>query len=184
MGRVLWSYSKFLEVRPLFKKTPTVSNLHFPAAEMDTGCNLLGLAQILTCCTFLHHFSKCRCLKRKGRLFPLEPNQNAYYSVHRSAFCRLLVWFWAEDRENIVYMRMTWTNSNGGISIFLGQRCELVSGQKLKSRCKLIYNCAQIWALEWVWIWAENSLQCPNVSWNDLLCSCYAGLGVLNLIPA
>lgn len=68
---------------------------------------------------FTSLFSKCRCLKRRRRLFPLEQNQNAFYSVHRSSFYRLLVWSWVEDRENIVYMGMTWTNSNWGISIFL-----------------------------------------------------------------
>lgn len=125
---------------------------------------------------FTSLFSKCRCLKRRGRLFLLEQNQNAYYSVHRSSFYRLLAWSWAEDRENIVYMRMTWTNSNWGISIFLGQRCESASGQKLKCKCRLVYNSTHIWTLERVWIWAENSHQRPDVSWTGLWCACCSGL--------
>lgn len=97
---------------------------------------------------FTSLFRKCRCLKKEGRLFPLESGQNTYYSVHRSAFYRLLAWSWAEDRDNIVCTRMTWSNLNGGISSFLGQRCELASGQKLQHSSRLVYNCVQIWALE------------------------------------
>lgn len=93
---------------------------------------------------FTSLFNKCRCLKRRRRLFPLEQNQNAFYSVHRSSFYRLLVRSWVEDRENIVYMGMTWTNSNWGISIFLQQRCEPASRQRLKCRYRLIYDCTQI----------------------------------------
>lgn len=40
-------------MRPLFLKTGL--ELHFVAAQIDTGYDLLGLAQILTYCTFLHH---------------------------------------------------------------------------------------------------------------------------------
>lgn len=108
--------------------------------------------------------------KKRGRLFPLEPSQNTYYSVHRSAFYRLLAWSWAKDRENIVYMRMAWSNSNWGISSFLEQRCESAAGQRLKHRCRLVYNCAQIWALENLDLSYELApvLQCQDVSWAGL----------------
>lgn len=40
---------------------------------------------------FTSLFSKCRCLKRRIRLFPLEQSQSAYYSVHRSSIYRLVL---------------------------------------------------------------------------------------------
>lgn len=45
----------FLEMRLLFKRKEKVLRLCYIAAEIDTGCDLLALAQILTYCTFLHH---------------------------------------------------------------------------------------------------------------------------------
>lgn len=120
--------------------------------------------------------------KKKRRLFPLELNQNAFYSVHRSSFYRL----WSDAGLKTGRILCTWgwhEQIQTGESAF---SCDKDVNQLVGSSWDADTDLFMIvlrfgqWRQSGFELRTHTSTQmCPELT----RVVCYAGFGALNLIP-